>query len=385
MIDGEDIYAPERRPGRRSAAWSGMVFQSPNPFPTMSIYENVAAGLKLNARKMKKSDMDEIVERSLRGAHLWDEVKDRLDKPGLGPLRRPAAAALHRPRDRGRARGAADGRAVLGARPDRDARDRGPDPGAEEQVHDRDRHPQHAAGEPRERLHGVLQPREERRSGPARRDRRDREDLLQPRRRRRPRTTSAAGSDDEPTRRSALPGGARPSSRSGRSAASTSSSRRSSRTLEAIEHSDIELAEMVIADDDRIDGRYLEVHQSILTLLATQAPVATDLRLIAALLHVMKSVERMGDQCVNIAKVIPLTGHEPPRRRGDDARHRHDGPAGQVAGHPGKQALRRPRRRALPATWSARTTSSTTSTARCFAPRDRDRRRHRRCASGGSR
>jgi phosphate transport system protein len=85
------------------------------------------------------------------------------------------------------------------------------------------------------------------------------------------------------------------------------------RTLEAVEHSGIELAQMVIADDDRIDGRYLEVHQSILTLLATQAPVATDLRLIAALLHVMKSVERMGDQCVNIAKLIPLTGHEPPR------------------------------------------------------------------------
>lgn len=88
------------------------------------------------------------------------------------------------------------------------------------------------------------------------------------------------------------------------------------RTLEAVEHSDSELAGLVIADDDRIDGRYLEVHQSILTLLATQAPVATDLRLISALLHLMKSVERMGDQCVNIAKVIPLTGHEPPR---DDA------------------------------------------------------------------
>jgi phosphate transport system protein len=84
------------------------------------------------------------------------------------------------------------------------------------------------------------------------------------------------------------------------------------RTLEVVEHSDTELAEMVIADDDRIDGRYLEVHQSILTLLATQAPVATDLRLISALLHLMKSVERMGDQCVNIAKVIPLTGNDPP-------------------------------------------------------------------------
>jgi phosphate transport system protein len=84
------------------------------------------------------------------------------------------------------------------------------------------------------------------------------------------------------------------------------------RTLEAVEHSDIELAQHVVADDDRIDGRYLEVHQSILTLLARQAPVATDLRLISALLHLMKSVERMGDQCVNIAKVIPLTGNEPP-------------------------------------------------------------------------
>jgi phosphate transport system protein len=84
------------------------------------------------------------------------------------------------------------------------------------------------------------------------------------------------------------------------------------RTIEAVEHSDVELAELVIADDDVIDGRYLEVHQAILTLLATQAPVASDLRLIAALLHVMKMIERMGDQCVNIAKVIPLGGHNPP-------------------------------------------------------------------------
>jgi phosphate transport system protein len=84
------------------------------------------------------------------------------------------------------------------------------------------------------------------------------------------------------------------------------------RTIEAVQHQDIELAELVVADDDVIDGRYLEVHQAILTLLATQAPVATDLRLIAALLHVMKNIERMGDQCVNIAKLIPIAGHEPP-------------------------------------------------------------------------
>jgi phosphate transport system protein len=84
------------------------------------------------------------------------------------------------------------------------------------------------------------------------------------------------------------------------------------RTLEAVEHQDVELAQLVVADDDRIDGRYLEVHQSLITLLATQSPVATDLRLISALLHVLKNVERMGDQCVNICKLIPLTGNEPP-------------------------------------------------------------------------
>jgi phosphate transport system protein len=86
------------------------------------------------------------------------------------------------------------------------------------------------------------------------------------------------------------------------------------RTMEALEHVDVELAALVISDDDRVDGRYLEVHQGILSLLALQAPVAGDLRLVAALLHVIRSVERMGDQCVNVAKVIPLSGNEPPVR-----------------------------------------------------------------------
>jgi phosphate transport system protein len=84
------------------------------------------------------------------------------------------------------------------------------------------------------------------------------------------------------------------------------------RTLEALHHRDIELAAIVIQDDDRIDGRYLEVHQGILSLLALQAPVASDLRVVAALLHVIKHAERMGDQCVNIAKILPITGTEPP-------------------------------------------------------------------------
>jgi phosphate transport system protein len=87
------------------------------------------------------------------------------------------------------------------------------------------------------------------------------------------------------------------------------------KVLEALEHQDVELAAMVIANDDLIDGRYLEVHQELLSLFALQAPVAGDLRVVAAMLHVMKNLERMGDQCVNIAKTIPLTGYEPPVRQ----------------------------------------------------------------------
>lgn len=86
------------------------------------------------------------------------------------------------------------------------------------------------------------------------------------------------------------------------------------RTIEAVRNQDVQLAALVLASDDVVDGRYLEVHQALLTLMALQAPVAGDLRVVAALLHIMKNIERMGDQCVNIAKTIPLTGHEPPRR-----------------------------------------------------------------------
>jgi phosphate transport system protein len=84
------------------------------------------------------------------------------------------------------------------------------------------------------------------------------------------------------------------------------------RTIEAVQHQDTELAQLIVAEDDVLDGRYLEIHQRLLTMIATQAPVASDLRLISALLHVMKNMERMGDQCVNIAKMIPIAGHEPP-------------------------------------------------------------------------
>ena len=82
-MDGVDLYGPDADPVavRRQI---GMVFQRPNPFPTMSIYDNVAAGIRLNGGKMKKSELDDLVERSLRGANLWTEVKDRLNRPGSG-------------------------------------------------------------------------------------------------------------------------------------------------------------------------------------------------------------------------------------------------------------------------------------------------------------
>jgi phosphate transport system ATP-binding protein len=83
LIDGNNLYGPGVDPVlvRRQV---GMVFQRPNPFPTMSIRENVLAGVKLNNARISKSDSDDLVESSLKGANLWNEVKDRLDKPGSG-------------------------------------------------------------------------------------------------------------------------------------------------------------------------------------------------------------------------------------------------------------------------------------------------------------
>lgn len=83
VVDGVNLYGPgvDAVQVRRAI---GMVFQRPNPFPTMSIAENVLAGAKLNNKRMGKSEAEELVETSLRGANLWDEVKDRLDRPGSG-------------------------------------------------------------------------------------------------------------------------------------------------------------------------------------------------------------------------------------------------------------------------------------------------------------
>src|SRR4051812_49387990 len=82
--------------------------------------------------------------------------------------------------------------------------------------------------------------------------------------------------------------------------------------IESVLMRDQELAVMVINNDDRIDGRYLDVNQGVLNLIARQAPVASDLRLVAAVLHTVRHVERIGDLCVNIAKMVPLMGDPPP-------------------------------------------------------------------------
>ncbi|WP_282689307.1 MULTISPECIES: phosphate ABC transporter ATP-binding protein PstB [unclassified Streptomyces] len=81
VMDGQNLYASNVDPVR-VRRHIGMVFQRPNPFPTMSIYDNVCAGLKLNSKKTKRADLDDLVESSLRSSNLWDEVKSRLTKPG---------------------------------------------------------------------------------------------------------------------------------------------------------------------------------------------------------------------------------------------------------------------------------------------------------------
>ena len=181
VVDGQSLYDPTVDPVevRRMI---GMVFQRPNPFPTMSIYENVLAGLRLNNRRLSKKAADEVVEKSLQGANLWNEVKDRLSKPGMGlsggqQQRLCIARAI-----------AVEPQVLLMDEPCSAL-----DPistsaiedlihSLKERVHDRHRHPQHAAGGPRLRGHRVLQHRRRQQARQADRDEPDQEDLQRPRR-----------------------------------------------------------------------------------------------------------------------------------------------------------------------------------------------------------
>ena len=193
LLGSDDIYSPGTRPAdvRRKI---GMVFQKPNPFPAMSIYDNVASGLKLAG--IKVANKDALVEVSLRRAGLWNEVQPPAACTRRRPVRRPAAAAVHRPRAGGLARRPAHGRAVLGTRPDLHQPDRGDHRRTGEPGDDRDRHPQHAAG-----TAGVAQlrllPRGGGHAGAHRRGGADRAGVRHRPRTRGPPTTSTAASAEQ--------------------------------------------------------------------------------------------------------------------------------------------------------------------------------------------
>ena len=359
VYHGEDLYAADIDPVQVRKR-IGMVFQKPNPFPK-SIYDNIAFGPRVMGMK---GDMDEIVESALRRGALWDEVKDRLKTNAFGM-------------SGGQQQRLCIARA-LATEPDvllMDEPCSALDPISTGRIEDlmmelkQDysivivTHNMQQAARVSDmtafftvELHDEGAPHRR-----GRRVRRDRQDLHEPGRqahrglRHRQVRLVPAGSQrlhfqEELARLEEQALGALDL------VVATLD-----RTLEALHHRDIELAAIVIADDDRIDGRYLEVHQGILSLLALQAPVASDLRVVAALLHVIKHAERMGDQCVNIAKLLPITGTEPPVD--EEILAKSSGWARSPA-----PRSRRPSRRSCCATWRsprtscARTRRSTSST-----------------------
>jgi ABC-type glutathione transport system ATPase component len=166
LLDGENILSP-KYPMNRLRSKVGMVFQKPVPFP-MTIFENVAYGIR-HHEKLSKADMADRVEQALRQGALWDEVKDKLGQ-SAGPVRRPAAAPVHRPCRGAAPVGAAAGRADLGAGPDLDQPHRAAGGRAQARVHHRHRHPQHAAGRARVRLHRLHVPGRPDRARPHRSD-----------------------------------------------------------------------------------------------------------------------------------------------------------------------------------------------------------------------
>ena len=190
LLDGEDLYGPRGRPGERSAGRSAWCSSGRTRSPPCRSSTTWRPGLKLKGGTRKKTL--EEVGAVAEGGQPVERGQGPAGQARRWTVRRSAAAAVHRPRDRGAARGAADGRAVLGAGPDLHAGHRGPDRGAEGGLHRRHRHPQHAAGRPGERPDRVLQPRRPGQAGQADRDRpRPRRSSPTPTRRR-PRTTSAA-------------------------------------------------------------------------------------------------------------------------------------------------------------------------------------------------
>jgi phosphate transport system ATP-binding protein len=304
LYHGEDLYGPTVDPVQVRKL-IGMVFQKPNPFPK-SIYDNVAFGPRILG---EKDDLDAKVENALRGAALWEEVKDRLDDNAFG-LSGGQQQRLCIAR-------------CIAVSPDVILMDEpcsALDPISTGKIEDlmvelKDEfsivivtHNMQQAARVSDRtafLMVELDATEQNRWGRLVEYDETEKIFTNPADKRTEDYVSVEGvrvqyqEELERLEGSALDG-------------LDMVSAALDRTMEAIQHQDVELAQIVVADDDRIDGRYLEVHQSLITLLATQSPVATDLRLISALLHVLKNIERMGDQCVNVCKMIPLSGNEPP-------------------------------------------------------------------------
>ncbi len=269
----------------------GMVFQRPNPFPTMSIYDNVASGLKLNGFRNRRI-MDETVERSLKQAALWDEVKDDLRKKSGASLsggqqqRLCIARAL-----------AVDPEVLLMDEP-ASALDPVCTSKIEDlifqlkiRIHHRHRHSQHAAGRPRRREHRLL---------PFRQNGRVRlhpQDLHQPqgqadRRlhhrevRLRMRIKFHQSLDDLKERLLVMAGMAEQAIQ---------------RSIEAYTTRDLNLCELVFRSEPAINRLEREIDQMALDLLAMEQPMAVDLRFILSVIRINADLERVGDQAVNIA------------------------------------------------------------------------------------
>ena len=325
-----------------------MVFQKPNPFPK-SIYDNIAFGPRVVGMK---GDMDEIVESALRRAALWDETKDRLKTNAFGM-------------SGGQQQRLCIARA-LATQPDvllMDEPCSALDPISTGRIEDLMMelkenysivivtHNMQQAARVSDMTAFFTVELDDAGEAPHRRSRRvrrDRQDLHQPG------GQAHGGLRDGQVRLMAREAHRLRFQDELRTLEEQALGALDlvvtalDRTLEALEHQDIELASIVVADDDRLDGRYLEVHQGILSLLALQAPVAGDLRVVAALLHVIKHAERMGDQCVNIAKLLPVAGPRGAGRRRDAREDRQDGRAGALGGRPGQAGVPAARRRPGP-------------------------------------
>ena len=142
-LDGVDIYGPALRV-TETRLKIGMVFQRPNPFPSMTIAQNVLAGLRLSGSKV--SNRDALVKDCLERAGLWREARNSPQSGRRRALGWTAATSVHRPGPGRPPQGPAHGRALFGPRPDLHRCYRGDDQGAQPRAHHRDRHPQHATG-----------------------------------------------------------------------------------------------------------------------------------------------------------------------------------------------------------------------------------------------